>query len=79
MCHILNLPRPSYYYTAVELVSELELEKSITVTFFDNKARYGARKIKKVLETNLSPADSSHHETTQASFCLSKSKLQAAL
>lgn len=32
-------------------MSEAELEEAFTVIFFDNKARYGARKIKKVLET----------------------------
>lgn len=50
MCHLLNMPRSSYYYKSVEPDSELELEESIQTIFLENKARYGARKIKQVLE-----------------------------
>ena len=51
MCRWLDIPRSSYYYKAVEPVSEAELEKMIKRIFLDNKSRYGARKIKKCLES----------------------------
>ncbi|OCX08815.1 transposase [Streptococcus dysgalactiae subsp. equisimilis AKSDE4288] len=50
MCRWLNIPRSSYYYQAVDPVSEAELEDKITYIFFESKSRYGARKIKKCLE-----------------------------
>ena len=46
MCHWLNIPRSSYYYTASEVV----LEEMVKRIFLDSKSRYGARKIKKRLE-----------------------------
>lgn len=51
MCRWLNLPRSSYYYKAVEPVSEMELEEKIKGIFIKRKSRYGARKIKQVLVT----------------------------
>ncbi|WP_367783128.1 IS3 family transposase [Streptococcus pluranimalium] len=51
MCRWLNLPRASYYYKAIEPVSETELEEMIKRIFLESKSRYGARKIKKCLET----------------------------
>ena len=50
MCRWLNIPRSSYYYQAVDPVSEADLEDKITYIFFESKSRYGARKIKKCLE-----------------------------
>lgn len=49
MCRWLNIPRSSYYYQAVEPVSEDELEEKIK-RFFLKVRLYGARKIKKGLE-----------------------------
>ena len=50
MCQCLNIPRSSYYYKAVEPVSEAELGEKIKSIFLESKSRYGARKIKKCLE-----------------------------
>ncbi len=50
MCRWLNIPRSSYYYKAVEPVSEAELEAMVKRIFVESKSRYGARKIKKCLE-----------------------------
>ncbi|MFC3928179.1 IS3 family transposase [Streptococcus caprae] len=50
MCQCLNIPRSSYYYKAVEPVSEMELEEMVKRIFLESKSRYGARKIKKCLE-----------------------------
>ena len=50
MCRWLNIPRSSYYYQAVNPVSEADLEDKITYIFLESKSRYGARKIKKCLE-----------------------------
>ena len=50
MCRWLNFPRSSYYYKAVEPVSEAELEEKIKAIFLESQSRYGARKIKKCLE-----------------------------
>lgn len=50
MCRWLNIPRSSYYYQAVDTVSEADLEDKITYIFLESKSRYGARKIKKCLE-----------------------------
>jgi transposase InsO family protein len=50
MCRWLNIPRSSYYYQAVDPVSEADLEDKITYIFLESKSRYGARKIKKYLE-----------------------------
>lgn len=50
MCRWLNIPRSSYYYQAVNPVSEDDLEDKITYIFLESKSRYGARKIKKCLE-----------------------------
>ncbi|BCK49361.1 hypothetical protein BBG06_02865 [Streptococcus dysgalactiae subsp. equisimilis] len=46
MCRWLSIPRSSYYYKAVEPVSEAELEENIKAIFLESKARYGSRKIK---------------------------------
>ena len=46
------MPRSSYYYQAVEPVSEAEFEEKIKGIFLDSKSRYGARKIKKCLEVD---------------------------
>lgn len=51
MCRLLGIPRSSYYYKVAEPVSEAELENRVTAIFHESKARYGARKIKKILET----------------------------
>lgn len=51
MCRWLNIPRSSYYYRSVAPVSEAELEEKIKSIFLESKARYGARKIKKSLES----------------------------
>ncbi|MEQ9764267.1 IS3 family transposase [Streptococcus sp. ZJ151] len=51
MCRWLNLPRSSYYYKATEPASETELEEMVKRIFLESKSRYGARKIKKCLET----------------------------
>lgn len=50
MCRWLNIPRSSYYYKAVEPVSETELEEMVKRIFLESKSRYGASKIKKCLE-----------------------------
>lgn len=50
MCRWLNIPRSSYYYQAVDPVSEANLEDKVTYIFLESKSRYGARKIKKCLE-----------------------------
>ena len=50
MCRFLAIPRSSYYYKAVEPVSEVDLEEKVSGIFSESKARYGARKIKKCLE-----------------------------
>ena len=50
MCRWLKIPRSSYYYKAVEPVSEAELGEKIKSIFLESKSRYGARKIKKCLE-----------------------------
>jgi putative transposase len=52
MCRWLNIPRSSYYYQAVEPVSETILEEMIKSIFLESKSRYGARKIKKCLEND---------------------------
>ena len=52
MCRCLNIPRSSYYYKAVEPLSENELEKHVKRIFSDSKSRYGARKIKKSLKAD---------------------------
>ena len=49
MCRWLNIPRSSYYYQAVDPVSEADLEDKITYIFLESKSRYGASKIKKCL------------------------------
>lgn len=46
----MNIPRSSYYYKTVELVSEAELEEKVRNIFFGSKYRYRARKVKKYLE-----------------------------
>lgn len=46
MCRWLNIPRSSYYYKAVEPVSEAKLEENIKAIFLESKARYGSRKSK---------------------------------
>lgn len=51
MCRCLNIPRSSYYYQSKDSVSEEEVEEKVTTVFTDNKKRYGARKIKKILES----------------------------
>lgn len=51
MCRWLNIPRSSYYYKTAEPVSETELEEMVKRIFLESKSRYGARKIKKCLET----------------------------
>ncbi|MEW4354987.1 IS3 family transposase [Streptococcus pneumoniae] len=50
MCRCLNIPRSSYYYKAVEAISEAGLEEKIKRIFLESKSRYGARKIKKCLQ-----------------------------
>lgn len=40
------MPRSSYYYQAVESVSETEFEETIKRIFLDSESRYGSRKIK---------------------------------
>lgn len=45
MCHWLNMPRSSYYYQAVESVSETEFEETIKRIFLESESRYGSRKI----------------------------------
>ncbi len=52
MCRCLKMPRSSYYYQAVEPVSEAEFEEKIKGIFLNSKSRYGARKIKKCLEVD---------------------------
>lgn len=54
MCRWLKIPRSSYYYKAVEPVSEAELEEKIKAIFLQNKSRYGASKIKNVCKDKLS-------------------------
>lgn len=49
MCRLLAIPRSSYYYKRIEPVSEVELESKIKDIFVENKARFGARKLKQVL------------------------------
>lgn len=51
MCRYLNLPRSSYYYKAVEPIPQAKLEGMVKHIFLESKSRYGARKIKKCLET----------------------------
>lgn len=51
MCRWLNIPRSSYYYKTVDPVSEAALEEKIKNIFLESKSRYGARKIKKHLES----------------------------
>lgn len=51
MCCWLSIPRSSYYYEVVELISEAELEEIVKHIFLDSKSRYDARKIDKYLET----------------------------
>ncbi|CCI63597.1 Transposase insF for insertion sequence IS3A/B/C/D/E/fA [Streptococcus dysgalactiae subsp. equisimilis AC-2713] len=46
MCRWLNMPRSSYYYQAVESVSETEFEETIKRIFLESESRYGSRKIK---------------------------------
>ncbi|HEO7463978.1 TPA: IS3-like element ISSag2 family transposase [Streptococcus agalactiae] len=46
MCRWLNMPHSSYYYQAVESVSETEFEETIKRIFLDSESRYGSRKIK---------------------------------
>ena len=50
MCRWLNIPRSSYYYQAVDPVSEADLEDKIIYIFLESRSGYGARKIKKCLE-----------------------------
>lgn len=52
MCRLLKIPRSSYYYKAIEPVSEIELEEKVINLFRENKARYGARNLKQVLEAD---------------------------
>ncbi|SQB66659.1 ISSdy1, transposase OrfB [Streptococcus dysgalactiae] len=40
------MPRSSYYYQAVESVSETEFEETIKRIFLESESRYGSRKIK---------------------------------
>lgn len=40
------MPHSSYYYQAVESVSETEFEETIKRIFLDSESRYGSRKIK---------------------------------
>lgn len=47
----MEIPRSSYYYKRAELLSEIELETKIKEVFLENKARFGARKIKRILQT----------------------------
>ena len=42
--------RSSYYYKVVEPVLETDLEMKVKKIFLENKARFGARKIKQVLK-----------------------------
>ncbi|CRH94727.1 Uncharacterised protein [Chlamydia trachomatis] len=49
MCRLLGIPRSTYYYKALEPVSETNLEEDIKRIFLENKSRYGARKIKQGL------------------------------
>lgn len=51
MCRWLNIPRSSYYYKTVDPVSEAVLEEKVKHIFLESKSRYGARKIKKCLES----------------------------
>ncbi|NKZ20979.1 IS3 family transposase [Streptococcus ovuberis] len=51
MCRWLNLPRSSYYYKASESVAEAALEEKVKQIFLESQSRYGARKIKKCLES----------------------------
>ena len=51
MCRFLEIPRSSYYYKVREPVSEAELEERVISHFKENKARYGARKLKHCLES----------------------------
>lgn len=50
MCRLLKMPRSSYYYKAVEPVSETDLEERVRTLFEENKSIYGARKLKQLLE-----------------------------
>lgn len=50
MCRLLQFPHSSYYYKPVEPVSEKVLEEKVILLFRENKARYGARKLKQLLE-----------------------------
>lgn len=49
MCRLLEIPRSSYYYQAVAPISETTLEEKVKAVFLESKARFGARKIKRVL------------------------------
>ncbi|KPJ22300.1 hypothetical protein AKK44_05420 [Streptococcus phocae] len=51
MCRWLNIPRSSYYYQAVEHVSETEIDDNDKTVFLQSKSRYDARKVKKRLES----------------------------
>lgn len=50
MCRYLDIPRSSYYYKSAEPISEEEAGKQVKDVFLENKSRFGARKIKQVLE-----------------------------
>lgn len=51
MCRWMNIPRSSYYYKTLDPVSEAALEEKVKHIFLESKSRYGARKIKKCLES----------------------------
>lgn len=51
MCRMLHIPRSSYYYRAVEPVSETELEERVRTLFEETQSRYGARKLKQLLKS----------------------------
>lgn len=61
MCRLLGMPRSSYYYKMAEPVSEADLEVKVKAIFLENKARFGTRKIKRILETQ--------------GFCLSRRRI----
>lgn len=52
MCRWLNLPHSSYYYKALELISEVEFEEKVKQIFLKSQLRYCARKIKQCLATD---------------------------
>ena len=50
MCHLLGIPRSSYYYQAKDKPSEEYLESAVKEIFSQSRKSYGARKIKKMME-----------------------------